>query len=112
MVAPKSVLIIGASRGLGQALTQHYSKSIGASSVYATIRGDPSGSSTDEGIIIGGVDMSEESVGRDLVDGLKGKGIEKGELEVVYVVAGLLKTEVSYTSRSENTCRGPIPLLS
>lgn len=47
--------------------------------------------------IMGGIDLADESVGENLIQGLKGYGVEKGgkEIDIVYVVAGLLKTEVS-----------------
>ncbi|KAI9637779.1 uncharacterized protein MKK02DRAFT_42150 [Dioszegia hungarica] len=91
---PSSVLIIGASRGLGLALTKHYTSSLSPSSsppdVYATIRGDPTSTKgLPEGVhVIGGIDLSQETVSEDLVRGLEGK-----KVDVVYIVAGLLKTE-------------------
>ena len=39
-MAPQSVLIVGASRGLGQALVKHYAETIEPSKVFATTRGD------------------------------------------------------------------------
>ena len=89
---PSSVLIVGASRGLGLALTKHYASSIFCSEVYATIRGDPTSTKgLPEGVhVIGGIDLSQETVSEDLV-----RGLGRKKVDVVYIVAGLLKTEVS-----------------
>ena len=88
-MAPASVLVVGASRGLGRALTDHYA-SLG-SRVFATIRSSSAGEGWPKGVtVIPDVDCSKEDVGEVIVRGLQG-----ATLDVVVVVAGLLKSEVS-----------------
>ncbi|WVQ86241.1 hypothetical protein IAT38_008409 [Cryptococcus sp. DSM 104549] len=86
---PQSVLVVGASRGLGLALIKHYA-SLGVSNLYATVRGAaPSDDTFPKGTkVIEGVDCSKEECGKKIVDGLQG-----GAVEVVVYVAGILKPE-------------------
>lgn len=84
---PASVLIVGASRGLGRALTEHYA-SLG-SRVFATIRSSSAGDGWHKGVtVIPDVDCAQEDVGEKIVSGLQGVA-----LDVVVVVAGLMKSE-------------------
>lgn len=83
----QTVLIIGANRGLGLALTRLYAKS---AHVVATTRSEPKEGTFSEDVqIVSGVDLSKPDVGDKLVAGLKGT-----KLDVVIIVAGLLKPEV------------------
>lgn len=88
-----SILIIGASRGLGLALTQYYSSQPNTT-IYATVRSPPKAGTFPDGVkVIEGIDVSEEEAGKMIVEGLKG-----GKVGVVIVVAGVLKPEVSVIS--------------
>ncbi|KAL7424308.1 hypothetical protein Q5752_001898 [Cryptotrichosporon argae] len=88
-MSPTSVLIVGASRGLGFALVEHYVARLGPASVFATVRGAarpglfPPGTN-----VLEHVDASKRTVGRDIVDGLQGRSVQ-----VVVVVAGVLMPE-------------------
>ena len=84
-----SILIIGATRGLGNALLQHYS-SKPSTTVYGTSRTKdtapkPSGSHVNW---IPSIDLTDPSCGTDLASGLKGLSID-----AVYVTAGYFATE-------------------
>ena len=77
----KNILIIGATRGLGAALANQYAEQEDTT-VYGTTRkaSAPEGDKLDGGIKwVKGIDVSEKSVGDDLVGGLKeladGKGL-------------------------------------
>ncbi len=83
-----SVLIVGASRGLGQALVSHYSTLIGPENVFATVRA-PSDHLPKGVNVIEGIDCLDPEVGAKIVDGLKGRTVQG-----VIIVAGLLKAEV------------------
>ncbi|KAL8803715.1 MAG: hypothetical protein Q9223_006236 [Gallowayella weberi] len=83
-----SILVIGASRGLGASLVDQYSKGTG-NTVYATSRSDASKSK--EGIIyIGGIDVATESAGPELVSILKKSA---SSLDIVIITAGYFGTE-------------------
>ncbi|ORY30036.1 putative cytoplasm protein [Naematelia encephala] len=88
-MSPQSALIIGASRGLGLALTKHYASITGPSNVFASVRSSPKPGEFPQGVnVIEGVDVSKPDCGDKVVNGLKGRSVE-----VVVVVAGLLKPE-------------------
>ncbi|OCF71483.1 hypothetical protein I204_07541 [Kwoniella mangroviensis CBS 8886] len=90
---PQTVLIVGASKGLGLALVKKYSDLIGGSNMYATVRGymdDKEKSSTfPQGVhVIEDIDVSEEGVGDKIVEGLQGAAVG-----LVVYVSGILKPE-------------------
>ncbi|RXK35216.1 cytoplasmic protein [Tremella mesenterica] len=87
-MSPASVLIVGASRGLGRALAEHYVSL--QSRVFATVRSPLKPDQQFKGRIqvIEGIDCSQSDVGKRIVDGLKGETVE-----IVVIVAGLLKPE-------------------
>src|SRR4051794_26260180 len=83
------VLIIGASRGLGLALTKYYSNT--PRTVYATLRSPPKpGTLPSDVTVIQGIDVGEEDAGTKIVQALKGD-----KLGLVVVVSGVLNPEVS-----------------
>lgn len=91
-----TALIIGASRGLGLALTQALHKR--GSTVYATVRSSVPDKMPKEVNIIKGIDVGEEGAGGKVVEGLKGE-----KMDLVVVVAGILKPEVrARTTEGEN----------
>lgn len=84
----KTVLIIGASRGLGLALTRFYE--LTSDEVIVTVRSLPEPSTFDSKVrVIEGIDLSRQDVGQKLIEGLNGT-----KLDIVIIVAGLLKPEV------------------
>lgn len=86
---PQSVLVIGASRGLGLALVKHYSSVIHPSNVFATVRGSAPSDIFPKGVrVIESVDCSKEDCGQKVVDGLQGAAVD-----LVAYVAGVLKPE-------------------
>jgi len=88
-MTPQSVLIVGASKGLGLALVKYYAELIPAENVYATVRSAPKEGTIPKGVhVIVGIDLLDKTVGKKIVDGLSGRAVE-----VVVVVAGLLKPE-------------------
>lgn len=84
-----SVLIVGATRGLGKALTSYYAETL-SYTVYATSRSStpPDGPTVDEISWIADIDLSRPSVGQDLAAGLKGKSVN-----TVIITAGYFATE-------------------
>jgi NAD(P)-dependent dehydrogenase (short-subunit alcohol dehydrogenase family) len=88
-----TALIIGASQGLGASLVRHYAKQLSASNVFATIR-ESAPKSDDlfpKGVnVIPNIDVSKKDCGDKVVDGLQGRAVDH-----VWIVAGLLKGEVS-----------------
>lgn len=85
-----SLLVVGASRGLGQALIKHYATLIDPSNIFATIRSTAQPDQFPKGVnVIENVDCMEEDCGKKVVEGLQGRSVEG----VVYV-AGVLKPEV------------------
>ncbi|KAK4689120.1 hypothetical protein P7C73_g983, partial [Tremellales sp. Uapishka_1] len=90
-MAPQSVLIVGASQGLGKALVHKYSTLLAPQDIYATVRSPVEDGTFPKGVnIIEGVDASQEDVGDKIVQGLAGRA-----MEIVVVVAGILKPEAS-----------------
>ncbi|WWC69096.1 uncharacterized protein I206_103032 [Kwoniella pini CBS 10737] len=95
---PQTVLIVGASKGLGLSLVKKYSKEIGSSNVFATIReenqdnsanSENSNSEFPKGLnIIENIDVSNENVGEKIIKGLNGKTIN-----LLIYVSGILKSE-------------------
>lgn len=86
---PQSVLVIGASRGLGLALVKYYSSVIHPSNVFATVRGSAPSATFPKGVrVIESVDCSKEDCGQKVVDGLQGAAVD-----LVAYVAGVLKPE-------------------
>jgi NAD(P)-dependent dehydrogenase (short-subunit alcohol dehydrogenase family) len=89
---PSTALIIGANRGLGASLVNHYARSLSPSNVFATVRSSAPapGELFPKGVnVIEGVDVSKKTCGDDVVSGLGGRTVDH-----VWVVAGLLKGEV------------------
>ena len=82
------ILVIGASRGLGEALAKQYAS--GGSHVYGTARSSsPPQETTSLPITwIGNVDVSSESAGSTIADGLKGTTID-----TVFITAGYFGKE-------------------
>jgi NAD(P)-dependent dehydrogenase (short-subunit alcohol dehydrogenase family) len=89
---PQSVLIVGASRGLGLALVKKYATLVPPEKVIATVRGKAEEGMFPPGVtVVEDIDVSEEECGRKIEAGLQGTAVE-----VVVIVAGLLKPEVSH----------------
>jgi NAD(P)-dependent dehydrogenase (short-subunit alcohol dehydrogenase family) len=92
-----TALIIGASQGLGASLVRHYAKQLSPSNVFATIR-ESAPKSDDlfpKGVnVIPNIDVSKKDCGDKVVDGLQGRAVDH-----VWIVAGLLKGEVSLFHR-------------
>lgn len=84
-----SVAIVGATRGLGLALTSYYATKL-SYTVYATSRASntPSGPGPDNITWIPNIDLSKPSVGTDLASALKGKTVD-----TVIITAGYFATE-------------------
>jgi NAD(P)-dependent dehydrogenase (short-subunit alcohol dehydrogenase family) len=92
-----TALIIGASQGLGASLVRHYAQKLSPSNVFATIR-ESAPKSDDlfpKGVnVIPNIDVSKKDCGDKVVDGLQGRAVDH-----VWIVAGLLKGEVSSLHR-------------
>lgn len=87
-----SALIIGANRGLGLSLVKHYAQRLSPSDVFATVRGKADQGLFPKGVnVIENVDASKKDCGQRVVEGLQGRSVDH-----VWVVAGLLKSEVRY----------------
>jgi NAD(P)-dependent dehydrogenase (short-subunit alcohol dehydrogenase family) len=91
----KTVLIIGATRGLGASLVKHYASTPSTSTIYATTRSTspPSAPPADSTKIkwLFNIDAAKPSVGQDLVQQLS-KG-EKPTLNTVILTAGYFGLE-------------------
>ncbi|KAI9736316.1 MAG: hypothetical protein M1834_001202 [Cirrosporium novae-zelandiae] len=81
-----SILIIGATRGLGASLVSYYA-SQSSTTVYATCRSQQAPDNLDATWITG-VDLMEPTCGSDLVSSLKTKHID-----IIYITAGYFATE-------------------
>ncbi|EAL17505.1 hypothetical protein CNBM0720 [Cryptococcus deneoformans B-3501A] len=93
-MSPQSVLVVGASRGLGLALVKHYSSVINPCNVFATVRGSAPSDTFPKGVrVIESVDCSKEDCGQKVVDGLQGASVD-----LVAYVAGVLKPEAGRCS--------------
>ncbi len=80
-------LIIGASRGLGLALTKYLSTT---RTVYATVRSPPTEGTFPQGVkVIDGIDVGKEEAGKKIVEALKGE-----KIGLVAVISGILTPEV------------------
>lgn len=95
-----TALVIGASRGLGLALTKSLlSKDY---TVYATVRSPPSSDTfppeSPSLHVIDGVDLSQESAGERVVSGLAGQ-----KVDLVIVNAGIFKSDVSDHERGHSS---------
>ncbi|GAM83143.1 hypothetical protein ANO11243_011290 [Dothideomycetidae sp. 11243] len=87
-----SVLIVGATRGLGFELAKQYSQQSNTT-VYGTARkSTPEDASTDIKWI-SGVDLMEESSSKTLIDGLHKQGSATTTLDVVIITAGYFGKE-------------------
>ena len=85
-----TALIIGASKGLGASLVNHYAKSLSPSNVFATVRSSAKPDQFPKGVnVIEGIDVSQKDCGEKVVKGLQGRTVDH-----VWIVAGLLKGEV------------------
>ncbi|KAM3087030.1 hypothetical protein ACMFMG_001140 [Clarireedia jacksonii] len=95
-----NVLIIGATRGLGASLAKKYASQTSAT-VYGTTRSDKGPADVHEKVLwVPGIDVSEEGVGRKLVNqlgtlGAGGGMTEGGRLvfDIVIITAGYFVTE-------------------
>ncbi|KAL8679109.1 MAG: hypothetical protein Q9186_004604 [Xanthomendoza sp. 1 TL-2023] len=86
-----SILVIGASRGLGASLVDQYSK--GSSTVYATVRSASRSDdlkSKDSIFYIDGIDLATENAGPELVSILTESA---SRLDIVIITAGYFGTE-------------------
>lgn len=82
-------LVIGASRGLGLELVK---KLHAQYKVFATVRSPPeSGSFPADVSVLEGIDVSEETAGKKVCEGLGGE-----KLDLVIVNAGVFRKEVSH----------------
>ncbi|KAI0143163.1 oxidoreductase [Xylariaceae sp. FL1272] len=99
-----SILIVGATRGLGASLANQYAGD-SANTVYATTRSaSPSAESGEYNKSIKwvpGIDLLKSSVGSDLAFKFK----DKGELDVVIISAGAFMTEDFSNSKEKG--KGP-----
>ncbi|KAJ3168708.1 hypothetical protein HDU87_000953 [Geranomyces variabilis] len=94
---PLSILVVGATRGLGAALATAYAKR--GETVYATARAAsshasdeaPKGSNNIQWVH--NIDLMDRHVGASLVAGLKGLERPPKILDVVIITAGFFKTE-------------------
>lgn len=83
-------LVIGASRGLGLELVKNlHDRNY---KVFATVRSSPkSGSFPADVSVLEGIDVSEETAGKKVCEGLGGE-----KLDLVIVNAGVFRKEVSH----------------
>ena len=81
-----TALIVGATRGLGYELAKHYAEK--GYTTHGTARSDPPKDASSDIKWIKGVDVSTESAGKAVVDGLKGE-----KPDVIFFVAGTLPKE-------------------
>ncbi|KAH7037295.1 uncharacterized protein B0I36DRAFT_359013 [Microdochium trichocladiopsis] len=88
----QSVLVIGATRGLGAALVKQYA-SQASTHIYATTRRDkrPEGGFPENVKWLTGVDLMDSSVGDALVTGIKAQS--EGPLDVLIINAGRFMLE-------------------
>ena len=69
----------------------HYAKSLSSSNVFATVRSSAKPDQFPKGVnVIEGIDVSQKDCGEKVVKGLQGRTVDH-----VWIVAGLLKGEVS-----------------
>ena len=85
----RTVAIVGATRGLGKALTSYYVTKL-SSAVYATSRSPavPSDPIAENVTWLPNIDLSRPSVGRDLASALTGK-----KVDTLIITAGYFVTE-------------------
>jgi NAD(P)-dependent dehydrogenase (short-subunit alcohol dehydrogenase family) len=83
-----SILIVGATRGLGNELLKQYANAP-ANTVYGTARGDPPSSTQPNIKWIGGVDIGTEEAGKSVVAGYK----ENSAIDTVIITAGFFGKE-------------------
>ena len=84
-----TVLVVGASRGLGAALVKKYA-GVSKNFVFATSRSAKTAESTPNVSYISGIDVASESAGATLVSHLKAA---KRSLDTVIITAGYFGTE-------------------
>lgn len=81
-----SILIVGASRGLGASLSQEYASN--GSHVYATARSDNHPASSPNVTYVPNIDIATESAGSDIAS-----KVGKKSLDIVIITAGYFGTE-------------------
>ena len=85
------VLIVGASRGLGNSLVQKYTLGVGSNgTVFATSRSEPTSEPGKNVKFIPGIDLCSESAGSKLASQLAQSG---AKLATVIITAGYFGTE-------------------
>ncbi|KIW00906.1 uncharacterized protein PV09_07653 [Verruconis gallopava] len=82
------ILIVGATRGLGNELLKAYASSA-SNTVYGTARGEPPSAQEKNVRWIGGVDIGTEQAGKVVVDGYKKDAL----IDIVIVTAGYFGKE-------------------
>lgn len=99
-----SVLVVGATRGLGASLAKRYASQAGTT-VYATARASSAPDGFPDGVRwLHGVDLTRPDVGDALADQLRGLP----PLDVVVITAGRFTTEdFSSSSQGEGGGKGP-----
>lgn len=82
------ILVVGATRGLGNELLKQYAGS-SSNTVYGTARSDPPSSSSNNIKWIGGVDIGTEEAGKTIAKGYK----ESAPIDTVIITAGFFGKE-------------------
>ena len=86
-----TILIIGATRGLGASLAETYALQPSTTILGTTRKGSAPTNLNPKIQWVKGLDVSQESCGRALVNGLRELGVK--ELDIVIVTAGYFATE-------------------
>ena len=85
----RSILVVGASRGLGASLVKAYAAESG-NKVFGTTRSSSPHNSTSNITYIHGIDVAKEEAGRNLVTHVQNLGFK---FDVVIITAGYFGTE-------------------